>query len=1571
MVTLAGLLALFIPAVSASATTTTASPVDLALSPSTQTVGVGGTFTVVVQARCGTQSVDGIDLFLDFDSTHMAVQSATAGTLLPTTIVAPTWDNIAGSFDFSSGLITSPYLSGTFSVVSVVFQAKSVTTFPAPILFNTTGSRASMVDFKGENITGVLSGCHITVIPDAPLYLDPPEVAAIGSGQPFNMDIKTSVAGLQQVDAVQAYINFDPALLEVVDAAASQSGVQITPGTGLTSLVENTADNASGLISFTAGQPVSPYPAGSFTVATIRFKAKTVSGTTHTPVTVSLEGGSASRVMLGVATLPGAHADAAIQILPPANVNIRVFLQGARPDSGWIVPLTVKFFTPGTDGPTDILTAAPVYHFDLTTAKEGNTATSQATGVTIGVYDISVVSPHCLTNIKRAVAVTAPSCNVDMGTLLEGNANDDDWINLQDYDILAAAYGKGQGDSGYTAGADFNRSGRINVADFGLLVDNYNEVTPISIGSGGGGGGGTDTTKPTIVSVSPQADATEVAFNTPVSAVFSEAMKVGSITTGSFTLKRGLTDVAGAVTYDSTSNAAIFTPSVPLSPNITYTAAITTGVKDIAGNSLAASYSWIFTTATPGAVTAVTPPNNASNVVINASVSAIFSKDMDNATVTAASFTLKMGDTAVEGTVTYDSHNRAATFSPSSDLASNTSFTAALTTDIKDVSGNALSDPYSWSFTTGADRTIASINAPASVAHGEEFTVEIKIANVSHFIAYQLQVSYDNSVMQLVDSTGNPGVEGGQIGAIKIPLDMWKYVNDVPGSIRLLGHIPSTITANGQGYLARLHFMAIGSAGQSSNLIFTQTSLFNNYLFDNLFLSIPCQWENGVTNIVSMMAASTAAAATAADTAAADEAAAGTVDLVITPSTQTILAGATFTITVEAQSGPQDTCGIDVFLDYDPAHLTILSATPGSSLSKILASPTWDNTAGTFCFGAGQLESPFPSGAFSVVSVTFQAKNNTTSHTLVSFHTSEPGETMAIWGKEDITGVLAGGNYTILASPSVLTITPDTAAKGVAGSSSVVIAFSRAMDQSATGSAFSLSPSVAGNLSWNTDGTVMTFIPNTKLANGTTYTVSLSTTAVDTNGFPLNTVFSSTFTTHTISADLISSPNPSIYGQSVTFTASFGSDSGIPTGEVIFKEGNTLLGTGILNGGSPNSALVSISDLSTGTHFITAEYTGDSKYSGCVTDPVQQIVDIAALNITTDSIADSTLKAPYSQIFQAVRGQTPYKWSILKTPGESLPSGLTLDAASGILKGFPKKAGPFTFTVMVSDSAAPTASATRKFSMTVNTAITITNSAPAEAEIGVTFPTWILSAKGGSGPYTWSISKGALPDGLYLDESRGEIAGTPKGDLTAMARYSFTVQVTDSLEGWAVKSFTLKVYPSVSISTLSLPNDDIGVKYRQTLKAAGGKKKYTWSVISGSLPGGLELDQAKGIISGIPVEGTSRKWDFTVQADDGIGSAAQALSITVNEPLKISVDPEFTPGGTVGDKCNYVLTAGGGSGSGYKWALTGKLPTGLKFNAKMGTISGTLQKTGVYNFKIKLTDSLKGATIKEVTINVS
>ena len=105
-----------------------------------------------------------------------------------------------------------------------------------------------------------------------------------------------------------------------------------------------------------------------------------------------------------------------------------------------------------------------------------------------------------------------------------------------------------------------------------------------------------DTTAPTVVSTIPVSAATGVFVNMNISANFDEAMDPATITTATFTLKQGTTSVAGAVTFAGTT--ATFNPTADLAASLPFTATITTGAKDLAGNALASNKVWTFTTGT-------------------------------------------------------------------------------------------------------------------------------------------------------------------------------------------------------------------------------------------------------------------------------------------------------------------------------------------------------------------------------------------------------------------------------------------------------------------------------------------------------------------------------------------------------------------------------------------------------------------------------------------------------------------------------------------------------------------------------------------------------------------------------------------------------------------------------------------------------------------------------------------------------------------------------------------------------------------------------------------------------------
>lgn len=212
-----------------------------------------------------------------------------------------------------------------------------------------------------------------------------------------------------------------------------------------------------------------------------------------------------------------------------------------------------------------------------------------------------------------------------------------------------------------------------------------------------------DTMPPTVLSTSPSNGAIDVSVNTAVSATFSEAMNPTTINSATFMLKDSSNNsVTGTASYTGTT--ATFTPAGAFASSTVYTATITTGVEDQAGNAMTQDHVWSFTTGiaadtTPPTVSSTTPIDGATDISTTTTVSATFSEAIDPATLDTNTFYVRYGAFGAffSGTVSYV--NTTATFTPVG-LPYDSLLIATITTDVKDLAGNAMVSDYSWSFTT-------------------------------------------------------------------------------------------------------------------------------------------------------------------------------------------------------------------------------------------------------------------------------------------------------------------------------------------------------------------------------------------------------------------------------------------------------------------------------------------------------------------------------------------------------------------------------------------------------------------------------------------------------------------------------------------------------------------------------------------------------------------------------------------------------------------------------------------------------------------------------------------------------
>lgn len=207
-----------------------------------------------------------------------------------------------------------------------------------------------------------------------------------------------------------------------------------------------------------------------------------------------------------------------------------------------------------------------------------------------------------------------------------------------------------------------------------------------------------DTVAPVLTAKVPALNAMGVSQTGNVTASFNEP--IAGLTASRFTLKNaGGAIVAAPVSWAAATRVATLNPTATLTADRKYTASLTAGITDLAGNALAPS-SWAFTTGPRPVVTATAPGDGGTRVSRTANYSAYISEGVTG--VNTSTFVLRKAGTvtAVPATVTYNATTRAATLNPNATLAANTKYTATLSTGIKDAVGNPLI-AKSWSFTTG------------------------------------------------------------------------------------------------------------------------------------------------------------------------------------------------------------------------------------------------------------------------------------------------------------------------------------------------------------------------------------------------------------------------------------------------------------------------------------------------------------------------------------------------------------------------------------------------------------------------------------------------------------------------------------------------------------------------------------------------------------------------------------------------------------------------------------------------------------------------------------------------------
>ena len=270
-------------------------------------------------------SIDFDEQLLSFDDTDAdsnGLPDAVTITVPAGFISSATYDpnDTDGEIDVFIADISIPLSSLPDGVVAVITFKTSdpATSTEARVGFSSSPS-VSFGDVIGQSLSGTIAEGSVLIVVDpnppgkAPIELTP-ESSRQPVGKIFEIEVRSNAANNQSISGVAVFIDFDPSILQVVDADPDTQGVQLVPILGsLNTVISNEADNEEGHISYASGSLVLPYPTGAFSIAKIRFRGVATSSVT-TQVSLSFDKTRETTVSVDGVVVSGDPKNAAVTL---------------------------------------------------------------------------------------------------------------------------------------------------------------------------------------------------------------------------------------------------------------------------------------------------------------------------------------------------------------------------------------------------------------------------------------------------------------------------------------------------------------------------------------------------------------------------------------------------------------------------------------------------------------------------------------------------------------------------------------------------------------------------------------------------------------------------------------------------------------------------------------------------------------------------------------------------------------------------------------------------------------------------------------------------------------------------------------------------------------------------------------------------------------------------------------------------------------------------------------------------------------------------------------------------------
>jgi hypothetical protein len=322
----------------------------------------------------------------------------------------------------------------------------------------------------------------------------------------------------------------------------------------------------------------------------------------------------------------------------------------------------------------------------------------------------------------------------------------------------------------------------------------------------------------------------------------------------------------------------------------------------------------------------------------------------------------------------------------------------------------------------------------------------------------------------------------------------------------------------------------------------------------------------------------------------------------------------------------------------------------------------------------------------------------------------------------------------------------------------------------------------------------------------------------------------------------------------------------------------------IVASGSPTSyaasGLPGGLSLNPATGSVTGSPTSAGTYSATISATNAAGAGSATLSITVSPSAPAVIAPVISGVMTVTTftGQSfSYTISALGAPtsysASGLPSGLSINTASGLISGVPTKSGTYSVTLGATNSAGTgtaTLSLTIASSITSSAAPTLSGPFTVTATVNQAF-SFTVSASGSPTGFTAY----PLPSGLTFYGSTGLITGTPRN----LGQTSVALTATNSTGvGKATLTITVVAASVPVITSASKASATAGVPFSYTIAASNSPTSFQAS----GLPTGLKLNSATGIISGTFASAVPSTVSVQVGATNAAGAASQLITITIS-----------------------------------------------------------------------------------------